>query len=214
MTGALTLPAIPWAHSTDDFGSVWVWNTPHFLITVNGNDRSCYYTIADKTAAAPGSTKLLADGQASSFREAEMRIRGTIGKAYPPTLGYRNYAGPLATTFMLADGKETDLGPYVGNLVTVTVLDRDGSSQVLQGRAFVKHYELLIEQGAQTVRVTPSFISEINFTYKPKPSVGQTRLTRTVEGRVLPGCTGTPGFVEGTVEHFGRSCPLHEEVGS
>ena len=205
------VPAIPWAHSTDDFGSVWVWDTPHFIVTVNGNDRSYYYTIADKSAAAPGATKVLSDGQAATFMQAETMIRSTIGKSYHPGLGYLPFAGSLATTFLLANGQETDLGPYVGARVDVTVLQRDGTRETHTGIAKVQHYDLLLEQPAGTLRISPSFVVDIRLVGSRQPTVATVRLNRTYPGRVTPGCTGVAGFIADTVDHHALTCPIHEE---
>ena len=205
-----SLPPIPWQHSSEDFGSVWLWETPHFVVTVNGNDRSCYYTISDKSHARAGTVRLLSDGQSASFEQAELLIRETLGKSYHPSLNYQHYAGPLATTFRLADGRDLDLAPYVDELVRVTVLNRDGSRASYEGRAKVENYDLLLANDEGQIRISPSFIADIALSGVGRKAVPQNRLDRTVKGKMQPGCTGTPGFILGTVEHTGRDCPIHE----
>jgi hypothetical protein len=33
---------------------------------------------------------------------------------------------------------------------------------------------------------------------------------RTFKGKYEKGCTGTPGFMENTLDHSGLTCPIHE----
>lgn len=211
MSVNVSLAAIPWSHETSDFGSVWVWETPHFIITVNGNDRSCYYQIADKSANPGGAPKPLADGQAATFEQTELLIRSTIGKSYKPTLGYGIFSGPLATTFMLSNGQQTDLGVYVGQQVEVTTLNPDGTESVYTGMAEVQHYDFVLHAGAIAMRISPSYIVSVKIVGVPSQAVQAPKINRTVEGKVSPGCTGRPGFLSDTVEHTGNICPIHEE---
>lgn len=208
-----TLPAIPWAHSSSDFGSVWRWETPHFIITVNGDHRSCYYTIADKSAAPGSPPRPLADGTAATFEQAERQIRETIGKAYHPSLGYQPYAGGLATTFTLATGQRVDLGEYADQLVTLTVSTPDGQGTTdYTGTVAFEHYELILTTGNIRIRISPTYIHAIRLIKRTTASVVPTRVNRTVEGQLVPGCTGVPGFIGGTVEHTGIPCPIHENA--
>lgn len=206
------LPPIPWVHAAEEFGSLWIWETPLFVVTVNGNQRSCYFTIADKSGIEPGAQpRILSDGQAASFEQAERMIRATVGKAYHPSLGYQHYAGPLATTFRLADAQDKDLGPYAGHEVEVIVLNRDGTESTYTGNASIQHYELVLVSGSVSVRITPSFIRSIRFLRSGGSHTGPRPLNRTVRGQVSPGCTGVAGFIAGTVEHRALSCPIHED---
>lgn len=207
----ISLPAIPWSHESSEFGSVWVWETNHFIVTVNGDQRSCYYQISDKSANPGGSPKPLADGQAATFEQAERLIRGTIGKAYDPRLGYQTFAGPLATTFQLGNHEQVDLGIYSGQQVEVTVMNADGSEETYEGTAQIQHYDFLLESGPITMRITPTYITSIKFTNAGRPVVVAPRANRTIKGKVEGGCTGRPGFLSGTVEHTGLICPVHEE---
>ena len=208
----MELPAIPWVHEAADFGSVWIWETPHFIVTVNGDTRSFYYTIGDKTSpAADGHPRMLTDGQASTFEQAERGIRGTIGKSYPPNIGYAYYAGSLATTFTIATGQNIDLGVYAGQTITVTTLNPDGTRTDYTGTASIQHYDLILTMGTSAIRISPSYIAAIKPMGKIVPTTAQGKVNRTMKGRVVPGCTGTPGFMGGTVDHTGRICPIHEE---
>lgn len=211
MANTSVLPPIPWSHSVSEFGSVWVWDTAHFRVTVNGDARSCYYTIGDKVSVPEGGPRPFADGQAATFEEAERMIRGTIGKAYPAGLGYQYYAGPLATTFRLGTGQDVDLGVFAGQRVEVTVASSNGPDETYVGVANIDHYELVIATEAATVRISPSYILAITLVGKTVTAVAPLRVDRTFQGQAVPGCTGQPGFLSGTVEHRGLSCPIHEE---
>lgn len=212
MVGTSSLPPIPWSHETSDFGSVWVWETPHFVVTVNGDARSCYYQIADKSANPGQPPAPLSDGRAATFEQAEQLIRETIGKSYKPTLGYGQYAGPLATTFTIGTGQTVDLGPYANQEVDVTTIGTNGNDVTYRGTAKISHYELLLNTGSVTIRISPTYIRGISLLGRQTKQIATTRpVNRTVQGRVEPGCTGRPGFMPGTVEHTGLICRIHEE---
>jgi hypothetical protein len=178
---------------------------------VNGDRRSCYYQIADKTAAPNAAPRPLSDGQAPTFEVAERLVRETIGKAYRPTLGYSRYAGALATTFKLGNGTQTDLGIYEGVEVIVTAATQGGAATVYEGRARVEHYDLILERGTTAIRITPSYVMDIKVSPVASRVAKGPGINRTFQGRVEPTCTGTPGFLPNTVEHSGRICPIHEE---
>lgn len=207
------LPPIPWDHVSGEMGSSWTWETPHFLVRVTGDARSCYYAIMDKVAAQPGENpRVIADGQTSTFEQAENMVRGTIGKSYKPSLGYAVYAGPLATTFTISSGQPVDLGVYAGQRVAVTVLNRDGAQTTFEGVASVVHYDFVLTIGNRAVKISPPFIVTVERAGAPRDrqSPPGPRVSRTVTGDMVPGCTGRPGFLAGTVEHEGRLCPVHE----
>jgi hypothetical protein len=203
--------AIPWAHEASEFGSVWRWDTPHFVVTVNGDARSCYFQIADKVADPYGPPKPLTDGQSRTFEEAEKLIRGAIGKAYPPALGYGLYAGPWGTTFTIGTGEQVDLGVYANREVTVTVMNPDGTDTDYTGTGRVEHYHFILTLGAQSLRISPSYIGRIRLAGSLSPLTITPTGNRTVRGTIEPGCTGRPGFISGTVEHTGLTCSIHEE---
>jgi hypothetical protein len=188
------LPAIPWSHERSDFGSVWRWETPHFVITVNGNDRSCYYTIADKIKT-PDSPKPIADGQAATFEQAERLIRETIGKAYPAKLGYQRIAGPLATTFTIGTGARVDLGPYAGHDVVVTVANGNDGDSTYAGLATVLHYHLYITQDGKNIKVAPSHILAIRRGALKPGEVKTTPATAPATSTAKPAPTAVPTAV-------------------
>lgn len=209
---SISLPAIPWDFDKSDIGSHWIWDTPHFVVVVNGDSRSFYYQISDKSANPSGPPQFLADGQAATFEQAERLIRGTIGKAYKPSFGYQHFAGPLATTFPLGTGQQADLGGFIGQNVEVVTLNQDGTEQTYKGIAGVSHYDFVLQMDTVSVRISPTYILSIKVVgSRGGPLAKAPSTTRTFNGRVVPGCTGKPGFLPNTVEHVGAICPVHEE---
>ena len=212
------LAPIPWTHETSEFGSVWQWDNETFLVTVNGDMRSFYWTIADRSANPGAQPRPFADGTAGSFEQAERSLREVIGKAYPPSLGYGMYAGPLATTFTIGTGETVDLGNFTGRKVKVVVASREGADETYRGTARVEHYELVLIDGDEALRISPPFILSIEAEGfggpAMRPSGTGASGTRTVQGRRDPGCTGSPGFLAGTIDHHGALCPIHEEPGT
>lgn len=202
------LRAIPWSHEAGEIGAVWQWETPHFQVIVNGNVRSCYYRISDKST---GSLKPFADGQAGTFEDTEMLIRETIGKAYPPHLGYQPFAGYLAATFQVATGGKKDFSQYIGKAVTITVLQPDGSRHNYEGILQVSHYNIEIHTDKIHLKVLPSYIEKIETQVERKTVDRSGRIMgRLYKGKLIPGCNGIPGFKEDTVDHHGIPCPMHE----
>lgn len=210
-----TLPAIPWAHSTADFGSIWRWQTPHFNVTVNGSNRSCYYVIS--SINEDGTLEPFADGSTAHFAEAELLIRETIGKAYSKALGYQGYAGYLATTFMISTSEKIDFAPYFGKLLNLEVYIRDEASgevqeETLKGFISVEHYDIIFEGQGKVLRISPTFIKSITLARIAElPKNKETYLDRIYNGSVVPGCTGRFGSFPGVVEHYGNICPIHEK---
>lgn len=156
------LPPIPWSHSSAEMGSVWKWTTPDFTVVVNGDSRSFYWVLSDTSVNPEGEARPFADGTTATFEQAERAIRETIGKAYPPRMGYLHFAGPLATTFILADGRPHDLEEFVGRRVTVKVADRGWDGKPCRGVASVEHYDLVLTSSDEITRITPSYILDIN----------------------------------------------------
>lgn len=204
------LPPIPWSHSILDFGSVWKWETPHFVVTVNGNDISCYWNITDLTS---GKERAFLDGTTKTFMEAEQQVREAIGKSYPPHYGYQTIAGPFATTFTISNGEKLDLGPYVGHNVIATVVadPQSGGTATHEGYATIDHYDLVLTQEKTSVRISPTYLVSIETRQQRPYRKVKTVKARTHPGRVVSGCTGNPGFLPNTVEHNNLLCPIHEQ---
>lgn len=155
------LPPIPWSHTMSDLGSVWKWSTPDFTVVITGDSRSFYWVLSDTSLNPEGEPRPFADGTTASFEQAERAIRETLGKAYPPQMGYRQYAGSLATTFILADGRAHDLEEFVDRRVTVTVAERGWDGLPCRGVASVEHYDLVLTTAEEIVRISPSYIVDI-----------------------------------------------------
>jgi hypothetical protein len=211
ISGNLMTP-IPWSHTITEFGALWKWATPHFEVMVNGDGRAYYYTISDKST---GTLKPFADGTGASFEQAEQLIRGIIGKAYDPALGYQHYTGFYATTFVLANGQPLDLAPFVGKAIEVEVIIPNKGRQVYTGIAQIKHYELILVNGGLAVKIAPVKITRIGYVVDLKPDSKpefEKIVGRTYKGGLLPGCNGNLGFMPDTVDHSGLSCPIHEDT--
>lgn len=211
MSLQFALSPIPWAYENSDFGSVWVWDTPHFVVTVNGDDRSCYFQVADKSANPSAPPRPLLDGRTPTFEQTEQQVREAIGKAYSPALDYGRFSGAYATTFRIADGKSMDLGVFTGQEVDVVALGADGAPVNFTGVPRVEHYDFLLDVGESTLRISPSYVVSVTFAGQRPVFASQPRVNRTFQGRVEFGCTGRPGFLGGTVEHSGIACPVHEQ---
>lgn len=205
----VSLRAIPWSHESNEMGAVWKWETDHFQIIVNGNVRSCYYRIEDKST---GRLRPFADGQAGTFDDAELLIRETIGKAYPKELGYGPYAGYLATTFITASGRKMDFSQFLDQRVTVTVLQPDGSEHEYEGILSIHHYHVELRTDKVHLQVYPSYIKSVApVVQRETRKTGGRVFGRTYKGSVEPGCTGRPGMDLSLVDHDGLACPIHEE---
>lgn len=200
--------AIPWSHESGEIGAVWKWETPHFEVVVNGNVRSCYYRISDKSE---GGLKAFADGQAGTFEDAELLIRETIGKAYPPDLGYAAFAGYLATTFVTATGKKVDFAQFVDRAVDLTVLQPDGERKIYSGVLQISHYNVELHTDKIHLKIFPSYIEKVETKVEQSLRQREGRIYgRVYRGRIEPGCNGKPGLADDTIEHHGLPCPLHE----
>lgn len=212
--------SIPWRLDTSSSFSLWVWETEHFRCTVQTDQHRVTFSW-DITDHSQGKPSHLADGLCGSLRDAEDKIRGTIGKSYPPTLGYQQYAGRFATTFTIFTGEEIDFGPLRATKVILQVrVVENGSIRIKRyiGRLDIDHYNIRIvpEHGNATV-IPPSRITSVQreFGGPVKPVEREDVLAnalRIYPGTVKPGCTGKPGFISNTVEHPSkvRRCPVHE----
>lgn len=159
--GPVVLPPIPWAHSNSDLGSVWRWETPDFFVVVNGDGRSFYWVLSDTSLNPEAEPRVVGDGQAATFEQAERSIRETVGKAYPPRMGYLHFAANLATTFILADGQQHDLEQYSGRRVKVMVAPRGWDGKECRGVASIDHYDFVLTTPEEVTRILPSYIMEI-----------------------------------------------------
>ncbi len=211
-----TVAPIPWRYQDSTVVRIWRWETEHFLATITAQPASFAWEVGDLIVPVDGEPRFLAEGQASSFAAAEADVRETIGKSYPVSLGYRAFAGALATTFTLASGARVDLGEFDGQRVAVTVGLPGGHTQTLVGHAQVVHYDLRVAPDARApVLIRPARIAAIAREGGGGASAATTTHTgmgRVHRDRMRAGCSGQPGFLPDTVDHTGPPCPLHEHV--
>ena len=226
MPEASTEP-IPWIYSDSPGILIWTWLTDHFIARISGAEvddagqrriRSYAWELSDLMRTSQGMPRLLIEGVAATFEDGDALLREHVGKCYDPRLGYQAYAGSLAQTFQLASGDLVDVTPMIGTRCTVTVLLPDRSYEVVVGDLSVHHYSWRLRDGEQILEVTPEHVMSI-----ANRSDAAVRASVVVDehaysgiGRIYrsertPGCTGTPGYVVGTVDHAGMSrCPVHE----
>jgi hypothetical protein len=183
------------------------------VATIIGEGNAHQWDVGDLIESKDGYPIPLMDGRTSDFATAEHDIREAIGKSYAPTLGYRVYAGDLATTFDLATGEKVDFGQFHGARVLVEVGVGGGSVTFVRGQATVEHYVLVVATDSnELIRIQPHRVRSIVHEHGGYDQMKQrgTKVPRMYFGKVERGCTGTPGFVHDTVEHGGTRCPVHE----
>jgi hypothetical protein len=210
-----SLAPIPWQYHGSDGLQMWLWQTPHFVAKIGTEAAGFYWTVGDLVAANGGRPRPLSDGRTSDYAAAERQLRETIGKSYPPALGYRSYAGSLATTFRILGGQFMDFGVFEGQHCVVSVALPDGTERGYSGYVKVVHYEVEVTQiNGGAVRIMPTHISRVlrGSGGATAPLADQwTGSGRIYTGSVLAGCTGRPGFLPGTIDHAGLgSCKIHE----
>lgn len=230
---AAVLPSIPWVYSDSPGILMWTWVTDHFVATIRGAQvavdpemadgvdrviRSYTWELADLMRRQQGLPRLLIEGTCSDFAQAELLVREHVGKAYDVRLGYASFAGPLATTFTIADGRRVDVGDLIGLSCTVTVVVAGGAQQSVSGDLSVHHYRWRLRQGDEIFEITPEHVVEIRHRSRAADKAAALAVSPTYAGvgRIhrdewRRGCTGSPGFDAGTVDHAGAPrCPLHE----
>jgi hypothetical protein len=162
--------------------------------------------------------RVLIEGMAATFDDAEALIREHVGKCYDSRLGYGRFAGSLANTFTLSTGETLDTTALLGTRCTITVLQPGGRTQQVQGDLSLAHYKWRLRDGDQILEITPEHVTSV-----VNKSEAATRAAKVVHldtysgiARIYrderkSGCTGTPGFMVGTVDHAGAPrCPVHE----
>lgn len=207
--------AIPWRHHVTVGGGprIWRWETPHFVVTIIGEGQSFQWEVGDLIGSSDGIPVPLTDGRTVTFHDADSAIREVVGKSYAPSLGYGRFAGRLATTFRIATDEEIDFAQFHGTRVVVTVGLGKGETTLVAGQAAVQHYELIVaKDNREVVKIQPHRIRSIVYERGGYDvmKAAHTGVSRMYRGKVGRGCTGTPGFMEDTVEHTGKKCPVHE----
>jgi hypothetical protein len=210
----VSIAPIPWQYHGADGLQMWLWQTRHFVAKIGSEAAGFYWAVGDLVAANGGRPRPLTDGRTADFASAERELRETIGKSYPAVLGYRPYAGPLATTFRIAGGRLLDFGRFEGQRCVVSVALPNGTDRAYSGYLRVVHYEVEVNQvNGGAVRIMPSHISKV---VKGSGRVAAladqwTGMGRIYSGAVMAGCTGRPGFLPNTIDHAGvDSCAVHE----
>ena len=222
---------IPWNFTDSPGILLWTWITDHFVCRISGaevaNDddpdgrriiRSYQWDVSDLMRTQQGLPRLLIDGTATTYEQAEAAVREHIGKCYDPRLGYRRFAGQLAFTFTLSTGERIDVTEYLGTKCSVTVLMPDGAQRTVSGDLAVEHYKWRLTSPEATLELIPEHVLRIS--NRSEVAERATALTHLDSysgiGRIYreeprPGCTGRPGFMVGTVDHAGAPrCPIHE----
>lgn len=211
---------VPWEYDENRLFRSWSWDTPHFKAVVfSEGDAAVIFNwkVEDFTDSRSG--RELAAGQAISYADAADAVLEVVGKSYPPTLQYKEYAGPLATTYTIGTSEVIDFGEMESHKVTLIV--RDGDSDVaISGSLACVHYEIHITtDSGQIVKIPPLLIQEVRGEFSSTAVKGKDAETKRDErariysGNWVQGCTGRNGFTLNTVEHDPRDpwCPIHEK---
>lgn len=204
---------IPWNYVDAGLARWWVWGTEHFEAKVSAEGNSFAWEIGDKIVPSQGLPRFLCEGRTGDFGAAESAVREAVGKSYPSLLGYGPYIGALATTFTIADGSRVNLGEFDGQPVVVVVRVGNGLTRQIMGEGRVVHWEYHVDQSGSVLAIQPSHIESIKRESGAGVSAASsayTGLGRVYRGEVSVGCTGTPGFQPGVVDHSGPTCPIHE----
>lgn len=222
------LDAVPWVFTNSSGLATWTWLTEHFVARIVGQmpasvdsdiDESSIvrhirfvdWEVGDLIHRHQDMPRVIVEGRASHFDQAEVLIRENVAKAYEPTLGYRRYAGPLAFTFELASGQKHDVSDLIGRDVQLRVLQAGGSERVVRGEFGVHGYRWRVVTPGGTLEVVPEHVVEItgHGRIRASSNLGIGRIHR---DSMRAGCTGAPGFAMGTIDHAGKSqCPIHED---
>ena len=208
---------------------IWTWSTPHFEVRVfgEGTDRRVYQWIVNDRSN--GIDRVFEEGSNDSFVDAQDTVLEIIAKSYPQSLGYREYAGELATTYKMADGRKLDFGPLEGSDVSVRYTDNEGNEADAIGTLSTTNWAIRVRIDSVTsVKIPPHRVldvivhghSVLEGVKKPEQSgpvpIGGRRGRRSSTGKVfhepyVKGCTGKPGMLPGTVIHATTDpfCPIH-----
>lgn len=230
---AEALEPVPWLYSDAPGILMWTWLTEHFVAKITGAEirdaeyldtagqrtiRSYSWELADLMRTHQGMPRVLIEGMAAGFDDADALIREHVGKCYDSRLGYARFSGSLAKTFTLATGEILDTTPLLGTRCTITVLLPGGGSQQVQGDLSLEHYKWRLRDGDQILEITPEHVSSVVNKSEAASRAAKVVHLETYSGiaRIYRderkvGCTGTPGFMVGTVDHAGATrCPVHE----
>ena len=184
---------IPWAFSELPGIRRWTWLSEHAVCIVDTElvdatgaapgsalvdgpgarqaSRSHTWSVADRIRTNQGVPRVLVEGQAATFDQAEDAIREHIGKLYDPSLGYGAFAGRLAGTFTLASGERVDLTDFIGRQCAVTVRVGEHATRGLVGELTIHHYRVRLRSAGGVTEITPEHIVSIHS--RAVPAAGQ-----------------------------------------
>lgn len=204
------LPPIPWTFTPAE-GGVWMWDTRVFRALISAVPGGHSWEVLHHGS---GQDQSVASGTDVAFAAAETSVREIIGKAYHPRLGFRRFAGTLATSFQLEDGSWIDFGPLEFSSVTLGVRRPDGEIDQITGVLRVTNFSLLVDtMDDNLVSLLPHHVVSVR-AYggsTPPAQASPGPKSRITSGKPGGGCTGRAGFTAGTVDHIGAPpCPLHE----
>ena len=207
-----TKKQVPWEYAEDDLLRTWRWTTPHFIAQVRSDGSTFTFSVTDRTQ---GDNAIILNEFGLDFPQSQNRILEFVGKSYPVSTGYRDYAGNLATTFEVSDKHLVDFAPYEGARVVVTYL-ATGGNDVVTGSLQVVNHSVEVTTNTGSVAVLPpalivSVESEFGSSARESSKEAKNGDERIVNGDFRTGCTGRPGYFKGTVEHSPNDawCPLH-----
>lgn len=215
--------AVPWIHRSNPLVTSWVWETPHFTATIFSEGltekKMFNWKVSDKSSGSPVPFD---SSTAKDFNEATQTLLEVIGKSYDRVLGYQEYAGDLATSFKVYDGRNIDLGVLIGDTVTISVLnvENEYDDLLLTGQLDISHYEVTLKTDDELiVSINPAYIKGIKREFSPTEVLDELAITASASSRGKrifydewrPGCTGKAGFNQGTTEHKPNDpfCPVH-----
>lgn len=200
---------VPWDLISTGEIKVWRWLTPHFDAQIRSDGIHCSCSITDRTQGRP---TIILNDFGKDFKESEKKVLEFIAKSYPVALGYRRYAGELATTFVLNDGTEQNLGHFEGKQVIVQYLTEQNDIKESKGFLQITHHTVEITTGEHSsITIAPSLIKSIR-AISGRAGEDQKGLHgRLVLGKPGRGCTGRAGFISGSVVHDDNApwCPIH-----
>lgn len=220
MNNRPTRAPIPWVHKSNPIVSTWVWETPHFILSIFAEGLSAKkmynWKIVDKSSGIP---RAFDSAPAISFPDAVDAAIEVIAKSYARELGYQAYAGELATTFSIANGKSYDFAPVIGESVIMKAYDVDGSETLITGLFDLLNYDFVVyTNGSSGVVVPPNKVIDILKEYGMSSllnvhenGIKSSRKRGIIHEEWRKGCTGKAGFHAGTVEHGpnDKYCPIH-----
>lgn len=205
----VTMKEIPWKYFENMLFQSWNWETEHFIAQIRTSEMRFSYSITNKQN---GRSVPVDNGIAKSFEDAESSILSFIGKAYPLKHGYRKYAGHHATTFRIYTGELVDFGTMEGQNAIVKFTNREQNVQSHRGLLQIRNFDIVITtDSGRRLSIPPANIisAEPESYTKTVHRVGSGRAVRGGKSR---GCTGTPGFQAGIIDHLPSApwCPIHK----